>query len=206
MSDQSARPSGTDCKVKKNHGWLGGGTRVPSPKTSRSSFTFSAICAGSPWTASWLLFCSAATTSRSRETDRSTYMTLHATCSMVGGLDKRPVSRPATLPPRGSGVKGPDRIGYGGWACERIQCQDGPSRKVYGRSAPMAFSGGRRSGVPHCWADATATRYQGETVGRGGGERRMALVQGTGSRRGLRSRWELGRRGGVRATLRGFEG
>ncbi len=31
----------------------------------------------------------------------------------------------------------------------------------------MAFSG-RRSGVPLCWVDATATRYQGEKVGRGG--------------------------------------
>ena len=59
-----------------------------------------------------------------------------------------------------------------------------------------------------CSVNETATRYQGEKVGRGGGERKMALGQGTGKRRGLRSLgiWESSRRGGVKATRRGLEG
>src|SRR5262249_12599438 len=60
-----------------------GQKRIPSSKTVKRDSTLAATCAGSPWTASATLDASPATRSRSRDTDRSTYMTLHGTLSIV---------------------------------------------------------------------------------------------------------------------------
>ena len=56
---------------------------IPSSKTPNRIWTFSAMRADSHWKASLSLLSSLALTDRSCDTDRSTYMTLHETFSMV---------------------------------------------------------------------------------------------------------------------------
>jgi hypothetical protein len=132
--------------------------RIPSSKTAKRSATFSAICAGSHWAVSLSLFCSPALMHRSRDTDRSTYMTLHATFSMVALTSDQSCDQVRFR--HGAQVFRGARQGRDTTAglASVSDIKTGQAELVNGRSAPMAFSGGRRSGRRSWWI-AAARRY-----------------------------------------------